>query len=785
MNEWRRPCRAGAQADDRRRVRADYSPFPPAGRTRGPFRGLRFSLILAGGDGSLVRVNEMKRRLLRRGQWALPTIVALLLAACGEGAWNDPYPRAESAQNIYYSSFSLRPKHLDPARSYSSNEIVFTGQIYEPPLQYHYLKRPYELVPLTATRVPEPWYEDAAGRRLPADAPEDEIAYSVYEIRIRPGIRYQPHPAFARDADGQLRYASLTPAELERIDTLGDFAESGSRELVAADYVYQIKRLAHPRIHSPIYGLMAEYIVGLRDYARTLGEALDKQGNGYLDLTRYELPGVELVDRYTYRIRVKGLYPQFIYWLAMPFFAPMAPEVDAFYAQPGLQAKNITLDWYPVGTGPYMLTINNPNRQMVMERNPNFHGEAYPAEGEPGDREAGLLADAGRPMPFIDKAVYSLEKESIPAWNKFLQGYYDASGIGSDAFDQAVQISGQGEATLTDEMREKGIQLVTGVATSVYYMGFNMTDPVVGGDSERARKLRRAISIAIDYEEFISIFQNGRGIPAQGPLPPGIFGYVEGREGINPYVYDWVDGKPKRKPIDEAKRLLAEAGYPDGRDAQTGKPLLIHLDTTGGGPDDKARMDWLRKQFARIDLQLVIRATDYNRFQEKMRKGTAQLFQWGWNADYPDPENFLFLLYGPNAKVGRNGENAANYANPEFDRLFRRMKNLPNGPERLAVINEMVDIVRRDAPWVWGMNPKQFSLFHAWYHNVKPNFMANNTLKYKRIDPKLRAKLRAEWNEPVVWPLALIVLVLVLGILPAFLMYRRKLHARGLAGGGR
>ena len=752
---------------------ADYSPFVMGERAGG--KDAR-ALILPAGNGNVGRVTEIFQCLRR---FAALSALALLLAACGGGEWNNPYPASEAQANNYYSSFSLRPKHLDPARSYSANEIVFTGQIYEPPLQYHYLKRPYELTPLAASAMPRPWFEDAQGRRLPADAPTSSIAYSVYEIHIQPGIRYQPHPAFARDAEGRPRYLDLDVQTLAAIDDLGDFADTGSRELVAADYVYQIKRLAHPRLHSPIYGLMAEYIVGLGELAHQLDVALQSHPGGWLDLRDFDLAGVELVDRYTYRIRIRGQYPQFIYWLAMPFFSPMPPEAEHFYAQPGLQAKNITLDWYPVGTGPYMLSINNPNRQMVMVRNPNFHGEVYPSEGAPGDREAGLLDDAGRPLPFIDKAVYSLEKESIPAWNKFLQGYYDASGIGSDSFDQAVQISGQGEARLTDEMRAKGIRLVTGVATSIFYMGFNMKDPVVGGDSERARKLRRAISIAIDYEEFISIFQNGRGIAAQGPLPPGIYGYESGKAGINPYVYDWADGRPRRKPIGEARRLLAEAGYPDGRDAETGKPLIIHLDTTGGGPDDKASLDWLRKQFARIDIQLAIRATDYNRFQEKMRKGTAQLFQWGWNADYPDPENFLFLLYGPNAKVDHGGENAANYENPEFDRLFRRMKVLPNGPERLDVIRRMVDIARRDAPWAWGMNPKQFSLFHAWYHNASANFMANNTLKYKRIDPGLRARLRAAWNRPVVWPLALIGLLALVGMIPAVLMYRRKLQARG------
>ncbi len=718
---------------------------------------------------------EYARSVLRGG---LALCLGLLLAACGPQPWNNPYPAAERGQNILYSSFSERPKHLDPVRAYSSNEYVFLGQIYEPPLQYHFLKRPYTLVPLTAAALPEVAYFDRDGRRLPDDAPAADIAWSEYTIRLRPGIRYQPHPAFARDAQGRYRYLDLSPADLEGIRTLADFPHTGSRELVAADYVYQIKRLAHPRTHSPIQSLMADYLVHLEAYGKTLEAALAAQGGqGWLDLRKYPLEGVQVLDLHSYRIRIRGKYPQMRYWLAMPFFAPMPWEADRFYSQPGMAERNLTLDWYPVGTGAYMLTENNPNRRMVLERNPNFHGHTYPREGEPGDRARGWLNDAGKPLPFVDKVIYSLEKESIPYWNKFLQGYYDVSGVSSDSFDQAIRFSAGGEAALTPMLRAKGIRLETAVQASIFYMGFNMLDPVVGGDSRRARLLRRAISIAVDYEEFIAIFANGRGIPAQGPIPPGIFGYEEGRDGLNPYVYDWRDGRPVRKSIAEARRLLAEAGYPGGRDAATGKPLLIHLDVTGGGPEDKARFDWLRKQFRKIDLQLVIRNTDYNRFQEKMRKGNAQLFQWGWNADYPDPENFLFLLYGPNGKVKHGGENAANYANPEFDALFGRMKNMDDGPERLALIRRLVDIARRDAPWIWGFHPRQFILHHAWYHNAKPNLMAHNTLMYRRIDPALREKLRAEWNRPVLWPLWLLFGILVLSLVPAFVAWRRRERA--------
>jgi len=272
----------------------------------------------------------------------------------------------------------------------------------------------------------------------------------------------------------------------------------------------------------------------------------------------------------------------------------------------------------------------------------------------------------------------------------------------------------------------------------------------------------------------ISIFRNGRGIAAQGPIPPGIFGYREGKEGINPYVYDWEGGAPRRKSVEDAKKLLAEAGYPHGRHAKTGEPLLVNLDTTGTGPDAKARLDWYARQFEKIGVQLAIRATDWNRFQDKLRKGNVQLYFLGWNADYPDPENFLFLLHGAQGKVKTSGENASNYENPEFDRLFERIKNMYNGPERQALIDRMVEVARRDAPWVWSLFPKDYTLHHEWVRNRKPNQMANNGLKYQRIDPALRSERRREWNQPVIWPAFALLAVVGLSLVPAVRTYRRR-----------
>lgn len=715
---------------------------------------------------------------------ARAALALALLAGCTRSEWNNPYSADESGRNILYSSFSERPKHLDPVQSYSANEYEFIANIYQPPYQYHYLKRPYALVPFGATGMPQVAYYDRAGRALADNADAAAVAYSEYTISIKQGVLYQPHPALAVDTGGKPLYHSLARSEIESRHTLADFKERGTRELIAADYVHQIKRLAHPRLHSPIFALMSEYIIGLKELAAAVQRA-DKalKPGEVLDLTRFELEGARVVDRHTYAVRVRGKYPQFAYWLAMPFFSPVPPEADRFYGQPGMAEKNISLDWYPIGTGPYMLTVNNPNRQMVLERNPNYRGETYPSEGEAGDAEAGLLRDAGRPLPFIDKVVFSLEKEQIPYWNKFLQGYYDASGISSDTFDQAIQISGAGDISLSDEMRARGIQLQMSAAPSVFYMGFNLLDPVLGGYTERARKLRQAITIAIDQEEYISIFQNGRGIPSHGPIPPGIFGYRAGKEGINRYVYDWSDGGPKRKSVDAARKLLAEAGYPNGRDAKTGQPLLVNLDTSLSGVGAKSRLDWYSKQFEKLGVQLVVRSTDYNRFQDKLRKGAVQMYFLGWNADYPDPENFLFLLHGPQGKAKTAGENASNYENADFDRLFDQMKHMPNGPEREAIIDRMVEIVRNDTPWVWSFFPVNYTLRHAWLYNSKPNAMANNDLKYRRVDPRQREAKRREWNQPNMLPVIAILVVLVLSVMPAIAVYRRRERRTAAAGG--
>ncbi len=726
----------------------------------------------------------------------------LLVMGCSPDNFNNPYVETQTQKNTQtlYAAFSSRPKHLDPAVSYTSDEATFTYQIYEPLYQYHYLKRPYTLEPLTAVAMPRIQYKNKAGELLDEKPVNDEdVLESIYTIQMNRGIRYQPHPAFAQDLSNRYVYHDLG-SQAKKYQSPHDFTERSTRELTAHDYVYEMKRLASPRVVSPILGHMSTYVVGLKELGERLtqhDEALKKKLQAdsgkviktsdlpWLDLRVVPFEGATALNDHTLQIRIQGVYPQFVYWLAMPFFAPIPWEADRFYWQPGFVDNNLVLDWWPVGTGPYMLTENDPNSRMVLSKNPNFRGEKYPLQGEPGDAEAGLLASAGQSIPFIDRVVFTREKEGIPYWNKFLQGYYDSSGLSSDNFDQAIQTGTDGSTELSQTMQDQGIRLETSLATSLFYLGFNWFDPVVGGvddpvQHEKNRLLRQAIAIAVDWEEFSQIFTNGRVVPAHGPVVPGLFGHEPGPEGWNTQVYNIVEGKPIRKPIADAFELLKQAGYEGGINPKTGSPLILALDTTGGDPGDKARFDWYRKQFAKLNIQLEIRATDWNRFQEKIRKGSAQLFFLGWNADYPDPENFLFLLYSQNARAKNGGENASNYSNPDYDVLFNQIKTMMNSPERASLIAQMTDLVQHDVPWLFAFVPKEYSLIHQWYSNVKPNALARNDIKYKKINVALRDQSRQAWNRPTTWPVAVILIGLIVFAWPAFAAFKRREQRAGV-----
>jgi ABC-type transport system substrate-binding protein len=258
-----------------------------------------------------------------------------------------------------------------------------------------------------------------------------------------------------------------------------------------------------------------------------------------------------------------------------------------------------------------------------------------------------------------------------------------------------------------------------------------------------------------------------------GPLPAGIFGSRHGTpEDVNPVTHKVVDGKVVRRSIEEAKRLLAEAGYPDGRDEKTGRPLVVNYDYFAPPtPERKPEIDWVVRQFAKINIQLEVRATDNNQFQDKVRKGKHQVFWLGWLADYPDAENFMFLLYGPNGKTCCDGENTGNYANAEYDRLFTQMKLLDDGPKKQAVIDQMVKIVQDDAAWSFGYFPYSSAAVQGWVHNSKPAVLVRDPGRYLRIDVPQRVSMLREWNKPVWWPLVAFGVLALAALLVAFVFF--------------
>ncbi|MCE4553548.1 ABC transporter substrate-binding protein [Pelomonas cellulosilytica] len=725
------------------------------------------------------------------GSWVRKGWGALALALLA-GCNNSPHPNGAERENTLFMAFSERsPRYLDPTSSYSAPESTYVYEISEPPYGYHPLKRPYTLVPRAAAALAKPYFLDAQGHRLPDDAPDDQIAEAVYELPLRTDLKWSPHPAFARGADGQYLYHHLKPGELGDRRSPFEFPQLATRPVVAEDFVYALKRHANPRLDAPVAAVFSEHVLGLKDYIEQVRRENARQLVGlpenladkpFLDLRQWPLAGAQAVNDHLLRIRLKGRYPQWQYWLATNFLAAVPWEVDAFYAQPGMAAHSMSWNQWPVGSGPFMMTEYVQDRRHVMSRNPNYHGDTYPCEGSPGDAEAGLLADCGKRIPFVDRIVAISVKERVPIKELFKQGYLDLPEMDRADWGVTLAVDRDDSDDVKRFFDERGYRLPATVDITNWYLGFNWLDPVVGrGDTperqRRNRALRQAISIAIDWEEgYGRIFRERGGDAAHGPIPPGVFGSRERQPGeFNPVTHRLVDGRIERRPLEDALKLMVEAGYPGGRDAKTGQPLVLNYDFQRVvTPELKAENDWLQRQFAKLGIQLDIRATDFNQFQEKILKGKHQIFWAGWFADYPDAENFLFLLYGPNSKSLSEGENTSNYANPEFDRLYRQLQSLEDGPQKAQLMAQMNDLVRQDAPWAFGYWSYSGLAFQHWVYNGKPGVVVRDRARYLRVDAAERAARIAAWNRPVWWPL----LALAAGALVIFVATRSAWRAR-------
>jgi ABC-type transport system substrate-binding protein len=552
-------------------------------------------------------------------------------------------------------------KGLDPIRANDLYSSMVIANIFEGLLQYDYLKRPFTLEPALADGMPV--------------ASADGLTHT---FKIKKGVHFQDNPAF-KDGKG--------------------------REITANDFIYSFRRLADPANASEGFWIFDGKVKGLNAWADAV-----KAGKANYDTP---IEGFSAPDPYTLVITLTQPYYQLYYVLAMPFAGVVAREAVEKY---GAEIIN-----NPVGTGPFMLAKAADwvrNSKITLTKNPNFRQDLYPSEGEPGDKEKGLLADAGKPMPFADKLIFTELTEDQPRWQNLMKGNFEYAEIPNDNFESAVLKTDKKK--IATELAAKGMTLDISPAVDVTYIGVNMKDPVLG----KNKLLRQAMALAQDNPTLIDKFMNGRAIPAQGPIPPGISSYDPNFK--NPYgTHDLV----------KAKELLAKAGFPDGK----GLPELTYETLA----DSKARQEaeFFVQELGSIGIKVKISPNTWPQFQEKIKNGTAQIFGIAWGADYPDAQNFLQLFYSKNMSPGPN-DTAFN--SPEFDKLYEDSLKLPPGAARDALYQKMRDVVVEESPWLFNTHRLGYRIVHGWVKNYKWNDIQNDFEKYMRVDPKQRAELKAK-----------------------------------------
>ena len=503
------------------------------------------------------------------------------------------------------------------------------------------------------------------------------------------------------------------------------FPGGRGRELTAADFVYTFQRIADPAVECPVLSTLQEFIAGL---APAYEEARQARQFDYSKPTG----AITVVDDHTLRLNLLKAYPQIQYWLAMPFTAPVPREAVEYYN--GKNGREL-FKFHPVGTGPYRLAEWARSRLIRFARNERYTATRFPEGGWPKQDESRFRPLSGSALPKIDEIQFAVIREAIPAWLLFRQGYLDASGVSKDVFNSVIT-AGQ---TLSQEFRARGVQLFRDVEPGTFYAQFNMDDLTVG----KNQRLREALSTVYNQDRANEIFGNGVDIKAEQLLPPGVVGYQP--DFKNPF---------RTENVTKAKELLAQAGYPAGIDPKTGQPLELTLDVVAGNAESRQRAEFDQMQIQQLGLRCKIEENTWSRFQEKQLRGLFQMNTGsGWNADYPDPENFFFLFYSKN--VPPQGSNYARFSNPDFDRLFEQMATMDNGPERLAIIHRMTAILVEQCPVVFTFHPVTFRLNQPWLPRIFENAMlaTGGGLKYSVIDADLRAQKNREWNHAPTWPL--------------------------------
>jgi ABC-type transport system substrate-binding protein len=424
--------------------------------------------------------------------------------------------------------------------------------------------------------------------------------------------------------------------------------------------------------------------------------------------------------------------------MAMQFTSPVAHEAVEYYdglehpdGPHGESVLRPAFKWHPVGTGAFILAEYKPASRVRLVRNPHYNALVFPKDGYPPDRANFLRQFAGQPLPLVDEIQMTIFREQTPIPILFRQGYLDGMGVTKDAFDRTVTTAGE----LSPDLKARGVVLEKDFDVSTFFMSINMQDPVLGPN----KKLRQALSCAFDGQSYSDIFWNSVAPVAQQMIPPGIFGYE--KDYHNPYGYD----------LEKARRLIAEAGYPNGIDAKTGRQLELSLEASANGSEERQMTEFVQKGFEQLGIKVNVNENTFAALLAKEDNGNFQILDGtGWGADYPDPENFYMLLNSRNFPP--EGKNVSRYKNPEFDKLFDQMATMDNSPERLAIVDKLRDMINEDCPQIFTFHKAFYTTTQPWARRTSTNMLLEGAFKYQQLDSPLREKLRRDWNRTPSWP---------------------------------
>ena len=523
-------------------------------------------------------------------------------------------PPTPDMAKVFHYQFPVAETGFDPAQVHDLYSNTVIEAMFEPLLTYDYLARPAKLAPRAAA------------------LPEMSNAGRIYTFKITPGILFADDPAF----------------------------KGKKRELVAEDYIFSIKRLADPKLHSPWRYLVEGKIAGLA----AMIKAAEKSGK--FDYSA-KVPGLEALDKYTLKVTLEAPDFNYPYILAMPTFGAVAREVVEFYPT--------DVNAHPVGTGPYFLEKWARSSLITLSANPNYRGHVWNYTAQEAGDEVLVKAMKGKVLPIIGKIEIAIMEEDQARLLAFQSGELDMFQLEGPLAPKVMN-----GRELKPEFAATGAKLSRIIDPEIQYPYFNMRDPVTGGTSKAKIALRRALSLAYSDEEEIRIVHNGQAEAIDYPVPPGVVGFLPNYRTVN------------RTNLPLANALLDKFGYKLGSDGyrQTpeGKPLVIRYTSR---PDSLGRQqeEMWQKTFNSVKIRME---SDKKKFPEILKAEKACQLQMRtnrWIADFPDGDNFMQLFYSKN--IGQSNNSCTDI--PEFDALYEKATILPAGPERDKLYIDMARLL--------------------------------------------------------------------------------------------